>query len=275
MKIAAVIVTYNPEPQILKKNILSIINQVNELYIYDNHSLNIDDIENLIQAFDIQIFKNKTNKGISFALNFMFNYVYDKDIDWIITLDQDSISPKNMIKEFKKYIFDNTVGIICPHIVDRNGNLEKEISNSRIEYIDKCITSGSMNRVASWKKIGGFDNNLFIDEVDTDYCMNLSKHGYKILRVDSVHLSHAIGQISTHKFLFWKVYTMNHNAQRKYYIARNIIYIARKYDKSKLLALLRVVKQIILVTLFEKNKIPKVKKILSGFKDGNRIRIDR
>ena len=174
-----------------------------------------------------------------------------------------------MIEEFEKYITYQDIGTLCPVIYDRNKGEEIKAKEGSIE-IDECITSGSLLNIKAWNKIGGFDENLFIDGVDFDICYRLKKNGYKILCIQSVVLLHELGHIEYHRFLFWRVLVKNHSAFRKYYIARNIIYIAKK-RKSVLLVvkgLLQEIKMLGIVILYEEDKLNKSRCICRGIYDG-------
>lgn len=56
------------------------------------------------------------------------------------------------------------------------------------EFIDFCITSASCTNLAVWKEVGGFDERLFIDLVDNEFCKRLIVSGYKILRLNNLVL---------------------------------------------------------------------------------------
>ena len=69
---------------------------------------------------------------------------------------------------------------------------------------------------------------------------------------------------------------MNHNSFRKYYIARNIIYLQRKSGNVmlKAISVLRVWKHIFIVIIYERDKINKIKAMLEGMMDGLTCKID-
>jgi len=39
--------------------------------------------------------------------------------------------------------------------------------------VTMLVTSGSMIELATWQALGGFDEGLFIDYIDTDYCLRV------------------------------------------------------------------------------------------------------
>lgn len=268
MKIAAGIILYHPDIERLNENISSIYPQVDHLFLVNNGSQGI----NIEKYPNITWINNSTNKGVAFGLNQILNQCYEQGYDWVITLDQDSVCAAGMVEEMKKNI-DTNIGIICPIIEDRNYGIKENIPTSTTSFINESITSASLTNVKIWKKIGGFDEYLFIDGVDTDYCLTLIENGFKILQINNLILKHEIGHKAKIIHLFGRKYVVfNHCSSRYYYIARNYIYISRKHSSYlqpyPFRCLLTISIRLMLILCFEKNKLQKTIKILSGIKDG-------
>ncbi len=266
--ICAGIVLYNPDITQLKRNIAAIIKQVQILYLQDNGSANISDVEKIIaDTSSIVLLRNPENKGIAWALNALCKRAESDNFQWILTLDQDSVCPQNMIALYKEYL--PMADMLCPKIVDRNyGVLDGNSEN--VETVDKCITSGCLLRLSSWRKLRGFDEKMFIDGVDFEFCYRMKKSGMNILRVNDVVLSHEIGNITVRHFLGFRVIVKNHSPFRKYYIAKNIIYMARKQNNVFVLlkSVMQEIKLLGIVLLYEDNKSQKVSRIISGIQCG-------
>jgi rhamnosyltransferase len=102
IKLAAIIVTYNPKIDRFKDVINSIVNQVDFIIIVDNGSKNINDIKEICSIkSNIEIIENDINYGIGKALNIGIEKLKN-NYDWILTLDQDSVilvNIKNVIDE--------------------------------------------------------------------------------------------------------------------------------------------------------------------------------
>lgn len=86
--IVAGIVTYNPNIDLLKIGLGSLIKQNISIYIVDNHSVNIDEIRILISDKEIKLVENKSNLGIACALNQLMRIAEKDGFKWMITLDQ-------------------------------------------------------------------------------------------------------------------------------------------------------------------------------------------
>lgn len=272
MNIIAGIVLYNPNVNRLKENVEAIFNQVNSVVLIDNGSANVEEIIKIFNGEKIIIIKNKKNLGIAAALNQILNHALENNIDWVLTLDQDSVVSENIIEQYSKYISLNNIGMISCRIVDRNFELDNKevICNEKMEYINLCITSGCLTNVKAWKESGGFDEKMFIDFVDFDMCKKMIQNGYKLIKVNTTSILHELGH-SKVKSIFGKEFVLyNHVPIRNYYIARNKVYFTRKYKKGGLAlkSYASVLWRGILILLFENCKFQKIKFVLKGFLDG-------
>ena len=267
------VVTYNPDPVRLQEMLDSVRNQAKKIFIVDNHSNNIGLWKEMVlqHYVNVKIVINKKNYGIAHALNQIFLWGEENSYKWVLTLDQDSICPTNLISDMVKYIDQEKIAVIGPTIKDRN-KVEQIIPKEEIVEVDNCITSGSLNCIEAWNKIGGFDEWMFIDGVDFDFCHRIRNAGYRIVINKNIILNHEIGHITMRRFLWMPVVVRNHSAFRKYYIVRNIIYLDKKENNGRiaLKTFFRVLKQFVLVILYENEKNIKIKKMVKG--DGIKVK---
>lgn len=276
--VAAGIVLYNPNIIELKENINAIISQVDFIILIDNCSINIEEIEleykNINNVF---IVKNEKNEGIAKALNQIINLCEQRRCKWVLTLDQDSVVPDNLIETYKKYLNLDKIGIITPKIIDRNYLEEKKLlikkSEPEYEYVEKCITSASFINIRICKEIKYFDEKMFIDLVDFEYCLRLRRAGYKILKLNYIALIHQLGNLKVYNVLGKKIFVTNHSEIRNYYYSRNSIYYLKKHKKylPKKNIYLNLLKKILKIVFFEKIKVKKMIAIFLGIKDGIRM----
>lgn len=266
MQVISSIVTYNPDLSRLKENIEAILPQVNEIVVVDNGSKNLQKIKGLLGSYDnIHIITNAVNLGIATALNQAAQYAYEQSYSWLLTLDQDSITPSNLIKTYDKYVGDDNVGMISCKIIDRNfGQLDYDKKDvASIEEIEMCITSASLLNVKAWKSVGGFKEKLFIDAVDYDLCLTLREHGYKILRTNDVSLLHEVGHSQVKHVLGKDRQIFHHNPIRYYYMVRNGIYLGKAHH-FLFRAIGRVTKMAFFTLLYDDSKWAKAKMMLLG-----------
>lgn len=276
MKILAGIVVYNPEIQRLNSNLNAIIPQVDEVIVVKNgFSKKEQSVQKLIEENKLNVIQNEKNLGIAAALNQLLEYGQKREFDWLITLDEDSIAPFNMVEIYNDYIEDTRIGIICPYICDLN-NQRKKIIEQEVEVIsneEQVITSGSCINIKKAIQIGGFDERLFIDFVDTEFQKRMLLFGYNILRINKVCLVHEIGNIKAYSFFKFKIICSNHNPMRRYYQVRNRLYYKEKYYgkryvlKEKIRLLLGMIK----IVLFEKQKFKKIVATYKGFRDYRKL----
>ena len=267
MKLSCVVVFYNPSDENIK-NIDNYKNEVDTIYVVDNSD---DDVIRLKNTKKIKYIKLNENKGIAYALNVGAKEAIKDGYNWLLTLDQDSKMTSEIVIKMKEYLENNNiknVGLISPY---QDIDAKDDVKKGDVEDMVEVMTSGNIINLDAYKKIGGFKDWLFIDCVDTDYCMNLHKNNYKVLRLNNIIMKHELGNLKVHK-LFGKEYPCyNHNPIRRYYIVRNNLYINDMYKDlypDYCAWLIRVQKgQVKRIIAFEKNKIKKLKMMYRGYKD--------
>ncbi|WP_422111844.1 glycosyltransferase [Gardnerella sp. DNF00571G] len=278
MHICAGIITYNPTLTDVSTCLEALCNQVERVIIVDNASKNVKGLQEVVSKYaNVTLVKNSQNIGFAKALTQVFEWAKSQGFNWVLTLNDDSVVPSNMISEYKK-ILENQgslvnqknaknakIAIVCSLLKNR---LDGTILHSKC-HEDECITSGSLTSVEAWAKIGGFDEWLEIDGVDFDFSRRLVRAGWKIVECQNVIMEHQIGKARSINLIIKHPIVWNHNANRKYYIARNMQVVDYKmgtYSYAK--SLRAVVRDMIFVALWEKNKFAKIHAMIRGFKDG-------
>ena len=268
LQICAGIITYNPDIELLRKNLNSIYNQVENVVVFDNGSSNQHQIVDLLLDFDnCDLITESQNKGIAYALNRVCDWSVNKGYNWILTLDQDSLSPHNLINVLSKYT-GKDIAIVSPNINYKNNEAFCIKSDKESEEVNWVITSASLTNLSVWKEIHGFDEWLFIDGVDFDYCLRANKMGYKVIRSYETELFHELGNLRCIKLFGKVIYVTNHSAIRKYYMSRNAVYLRYKLNEGN--PFRTITKYIIKILFFEKNKISKFSSVIRGVSDGYR-----
>ena len=122
-KVICVLVLYNSNVELLSKVISAILPQVDLLWISDNsiEPLHLPFIDEKTSCIIYR--KMPGNIGIAAAQNYGVRYAIENNFDYLFFLDQDSISPANIINELLlqyDYLCSNfmTVGAIGPeHLI--------------------------------------------------------------------------------------------------------------------------------------------------------------
>lgn len=280
--VSAVIITYNVEND-FKNRINKLKGKVNEIIVVDNGSKaeTISMLKELEK--EITIIYLEKNKGIAYALNTGIKYSIEKGYDWILTLDHDSIVTDNMINNmlkcyegFEGELKEKVAMLVPVHVEEKEHENNRVINNEEVSsksYTEVLteITSGALTKASIYKSVGLYDEKLFIDLVDHDYCLSLNKKGFKVIQVNSAILIHNLGESVKKSILGLKMIPTNHSPLRRYYMSRNRHYIWNKYKKDfpgwVLTDKRRFITENLKIVLFEDNKIEKFKYIRQGIRD--------
>lgn len=277
-KICAGIVLYNPDIDRLEKNIRSVKAQIKDVFLIDNNSTNKIIIDNIAKKYQCSIVYNESNMGIAVALNQIIELADENGFEWVLTLDQDSIIPINMLSEYQNCILPG-IAIICPMI---SSTVTKEINNNQnYEYVSKSITSGSLTNVRYIKNVGGFDEKMFIDLVDFELCMRLEQNEYKILRANNVILDHQLGNEDYAPCLYFLSKLLNNETLRRfalrknysgirtYYFFRNSLYVNKKHKNyiNKKVKNREFRNSILHLIIVDKNRILNLKMLVKAIRD--------
>ena len=233
MKIAACVILYHPKKKDLN-NILSYLPLVDKLYVYDN-----SENANNILAFDddekICYMSDSENKGLSIRLNHACNLALTDGFEYLLTMDQDSYFIKDNFIQYLKDI-DNFSNVNQVGSFGLEFSSESKIADANTIFTQEVtflITSGSVINLVNYQKIGGFDENLFIDGVDYDFCFATLKVGLKCICFKNNFFNHSIGEktksASIKTLYLIKKEKQLHSPIRIYYIQRNMLYLQKKY----------------------------------------------
>jgi rhamnosyltransferase len=288
--ISGIIVAYNAGASIA--DVASrIMDQVSHLVVVDNGSEDdtlycLDEFRNEYPS-KVAIIKNTENMGLAHALNQGVKAALMAGSDWVLTLDHDSRPAPDMVARMLS-AYDglqrkDDVAIIAARPVDRNtgldasffkfGSLSPVIRCGEGGYIepDIVITSGSMVKASVFREEGLFDERLFIDCIDYEYCLRLKNRKRRLVVACDAILYHSLGRMEKVRFLGRTFYPTNHPAPRWYYMARNRVFLYTKYWKNVWFVCLDAgsfFKEIMKVMLFESEKLKKFSSILRGLVDG-------
>lgn len=274
--LAAGIVTYNPEIGRLAENLEAIAPQVDCVLIADNNSANWSALVEVAGSYPVRIIRNEKNLGVAAALNQIATKAQELGATWLLTLDQDSVCEEGLVADYERHIGEKSIASMTCRITDRS--IPCKLAST--ELVDFCITSGNYIDLSEWKRIGGFDERLFIDKVDTDYCYRLKLDGKRILNVSTSGILHEVGKGTREcNFLGKRFVVFNHSAFRVYYIVRNQVFFARKHRKTLGTARYhRCVRtawtRVFVYLVYESDKLSKLKQWIRGLRDGYSMSLD-
>jgi rhamnosyltransferase len=237
MKIIPVVVWYNPEKLGQDKairNIRTYSNQFKQVIIVDNSDNDNQKYASLIP--NVIYIPNFENMGIAKALNQGCQKAIELGYDWVMTMDQDSSwDAKEIcryISQTEKLYLENTKNISFSPIHAQRysvvGKIRWRLFPGRVheyEVLDRLATSGNILKLENWKYLNGFNESLFIDEVDYEFCYRLKGSGYNIIKITKSNMNHVVGE--ARKYVLPHI--CQHGGERIYYIMRNMQYIRQKY----------------------------------------------
>ncbi len=276
-KTCGLIISYNPSNAIIK-NTQDLSTQVDKLIIIDNGSSESNRIDYLREHHSsglIQVLFNKQNLGIAAALNQGIDIAIKEGYEWIVTFDQDTSIPEKFINSlfncYENFSSKQDIAILCPVQMNYDCVHPSNANSNGYKYISSTMTSGSLMQISAIQKIGLFDESLFIDWVDHDYCMRAKAANYKIVQSINTPLVHSAGDLKQHLVFGKKIDISNHSPLRRYYIYRNRAICYQRYLTLDPLFVIDdfflALKEFVKIILFEEDRLAKLWMIYIGIKD--------
>jgi rhamnosyltransferase len=173
------------------------------------------------------------NEGISKRLNQACTLALQDEFEYLLTMDQDSYFDEVFIANYFKCI-ESLPGKSNVSMFGVNHEQQTVSSDCSYKKRNALITSGSIINLNAYKNIGKFDEALFIDFVDTEYCFRSILKGYDIIELSNIFMHHEIGELiqkSSRKSLRSSPRSI-HSATRLYYMTRNFLYLNKNYKKQ-------------------------------------------
>jgi rhamnosyltransferase len=237
-----------------------------------------------LRAQGIQMISNRNEGGLAGAYNRGAELLLARQCDLIFLLDQDSdidssffdgmIEAASDVAEDAFLIGPKIYEIQlekCMPVIPPDKRFPKPV---RIDqqtaglFRTLCIiSSGSAISAAAYRRLGPFREDYFIEYVDVEYSLRAKRFNVPVYMNAAVTLRQTNGRIERHG----KMYTTNHAAWRRYYIARNTVHclrLYRRYSGLHWLSGLMAAHQALCVLLFDSQKVRKLAAIACGHLDG-------
>lgn len=281
------VITYNPDLSILKALLERVAMQESEVIVYDNASENLNSIIKLCKKFQgCSVVAGERNIGISGAANAIFGMAVSTGKEFVLLFDQDSIPDIDytqiLIAAYRK-LSSQGVNVAAlggvqtcrftddsqPFVQLGKWKPRKIFPHARLGSVpvDFLITSGTLMPTKSLKIIGGYDNQLFIDSVDVEWCSRALALGLKIFGVLEAKFTHTIGE--DRATLLGVQLAKLHSPARTFYIYRNILILSqREYVSSawKINAIIRASLKILFLVFFDRARIAHVKAVFAALR---------
>ncbi len=237
-----IIVTYNHK-KYLSDCLESVINQdyPHEIIVVDNNSKD-GTIEYLEKYFPkVKLVKSKNNLGFGAANNLGVGH---SNGDYIVFLNPDTVVEKSWLRKLIEPIEDDKNIVTTSKIMNYDGNYvntcglithftgitfprgygEKPEKFDKYEYLNSISGCCFGIKKQEFNKIGGFDENFFLYNEDSEFSWRLKLKGYKILFTPESIVKHDYKL----ELKPSKLYHLEKNRYlmiRKYFLKREIIKI--------------------------------------------------
>jgi len=272
MNIAVSVILYHPDESVYD-NICSYASYFGRIFVVNNGG-GEQVINKLLSEYGkdkLEIIDFPDNQGIAKPLNVVLGKCAQQGYEYLMTMDQDSKfldkGIRRYLKEAQQHSWIDTLGISA------FSNIEDGAKES-FQHIEVpgAITSGNIISVEHALKIGGFEEKLFIDEVDFEFCYRGQLKGYKSYQISGIEMQHTIGNPVSKKLLWLKWTPTNHGRVRKYYVTRNKLWVYKKYHKQLVAVsfysyIVKLIAMLAKTILYESDKARKLQYMWMGLRD--------
>jgi rhamnosyltransferase len=228
MKILGVITSFYPNIDELEKNINSFLEGIEHLIIWENtpkEKSNIDELIEKLNSTKIEVRTTGHNEYLAVPFNLCAKFAVDNGFTHILTMDQDSCFSNNDFNIYRSEIEKYTL-----HKVAAFGpnSTSREQPNTKNGEVDHIFISGAIYPLNVFFELDGFNEELVIDAIDTDYCFRARNNNYKIIVFPNVNLEHNLG----YRYKHWSgLVIVPYSAQRTYYYLRNTFWLWKNYPE--------------------------------------------
>lgn len=247
-RLAASIVTFNPDIQTLTRLVDILKCQVEAVIVVDNASER--ESANAMKCWcadsQVELVLNEENQGVSAGHNQAVVIAEEKGFTHLAMFDQDSLPSDTMLLDLLRVeerlragnakiaavgpqYFDPRHRVPAPFIRLEQGWVRKLQCRDQSEVmpVDYLITSGTLIRLEVLREIGGFDESLFIDYIDIEWCLRAKAKGYQSYGVCAAKMHHSLGD----EVVSWqngKRLVSVRTPLRNYYLFRNAVLLYRR-----------------------------------------------
>jgi rhamnosyltransferase len=287
-RICAIVVTYNPDIEILKSQLNVTLSFVNQFVIVNNGCTvdALETLQNWHQQNQASLINLQHNLGLAYGLNRGIDYALSHNYTHVVLFDQDSIPDPDMLPTLQKaYIalaedFGNVAAVGPSHRDPRTGfrsefnkigRFYKSLDGVNLFQVNYLQSSGSLISLDIFKEYGLMDEDLFIHHVDQEWFYRLSSYGYSGFGVQEACMTHLVGDKTiTLPFGFNRDVHL-YSPFRNYYTIRNTIKLCKRNYmplKWKIVEFSKAIFVFLFHLIFSKPRSEQYKMMKKGMIDG-------
>ena len=288
--ICAVVVTFQPDLEMLRGNLLSCRAQVDHLVVVDNGSDSDtrERIANVARNADCSVLQLDENYGVAAAQNHGIGWARKMGCNWLVLFDQDSRPGAGMVNTLRLAFAElmargSAVAAVGPKLLDTRtlratpfvrihafGVTKIDCNSVSDQFVvtDFLVSSGSLIPMTMFDQVGLPEEDLFIDNVDLEWCFRARSKGFSVYGVCAAVMHHTVGD---HVIQLGKSVIHLHSPLRQYYIMRNrILLYQRSYSPWGwvLQDFWRMAFKLVFFAVFSAPRVQNVQMMLEGIKDG-------
>ncbi len=233
-KIYTILVAYNPKEDELINAIKRLKTQTDMIVVCNNSDYDVS-----FEDDKVKVFNFGENLGIAKAQSIGMNWAFDNGADFILQMDQDSEPDKNLVENLVNCYDELTdkgydIGLVGPQDYDKEtqkinkGRISKGtyIEDTNYVFMNQTLSSGSLIPKKTYEKIGGMEDDLFIDAVDEEYCWRIIAANMKVVKNNDALLAHKIGEGEQN--IIGSINLVISSPIRYYYQFRNVLLLSTR-----------------------------------------------
>lgn len=245
-RVIAVIPTFRADAALFE-GLRACSTQVHSIIIVDDGSP--DDNGGVLRRVEEdgwELIRSPSNRGIAAAINVGIRLALDRGADYVLTLDQDTVLPHHYVSDcitaFRMADAATNLGIVCTDRINGQPSIPEQYTAQGLGLVREAIQSGFLISAECLAACGLFDERLFIDAVDTEYCLRIAQHGYRIAVGPGTDITHSLGEraelrpfgIARRDAASGAVKTYEyHGPMRRYFIIRNSVDLWLRYARIR------------------------------------------
>lgn len=290
--VCAVVVSYQPDLELLKQLLDAVALQVGGTILFDNGSTvdGFDALARAVEANGFRVVRHSGNEGLAAGMNHGIDLARAAGFRFVLLLDQDSLPEPGMVDAladaYCELSLRTRVAAVGAQFVDpRDGQVAPFVrvgfpfnrklqggAGQRVEA-DFLISSGSLLPMPAIDAVGGMDESLFIDSVDLDWSFRARAAGFALYGICDARMRHSIGDALRPGLFGRKVFV--HGPTRLYYLMRNRVLLYRRVHTPVVWVaqdVLRFVGKFVRMSMFVSPRRANARAMLRGLWDGIRGR---
>ncbi len=215
--VVAIVVTYEPEAEMLGALLRALRGQVHRAIVVDNGSrVGIGDIidPTLLAEGWCEPLRLGTNLGVAAAQNVGIGRARAMGAEYVVLFDQDSLPAPDMVSRLLAVAATQAsrgiaVAAVGPRYTDprqdnpppflriRGLSVERQPcrDEAAVVEVDYLIASGCLIPMRALDAVGTMREDLFIDYVDIEWGLRAKTKGLRCFGVCGARMSHALGEV--------------------------------------------------------------------------------